>query len=190
MITFALTMKNTVKLDSYNNEHFDTGAGKLKRILWHLTNSLFFKSSFHFYAWKVFLLKLFGAELGQNVVIKPGVNIKYPWNLIVGNNVWIGEQVWIDNLEIVQIGNNVCLSQGAFLLCGNHNYSKQGFDLITGKIILEDGVWIGAKSIVGPNVTCHSHSVLSVLSFASKDLLTYTIYKGNPAEPVKERSIE
>lgn len=183
-------MNNKVLLDTYNNEHFSTGAGRLKRILWHFVNGLFFNSFFHFYGLKIFLLKLFGAEVGNNVVIKPRVNIKYPWNLILGNNVWIGENVWIDNLEKVQIGNNVCLSQGAFLLCGNHNYSKSGFDLMTGKIILEDGVWIGAKSVVGPNVTCHSHSVLSILSVATKDLQPYIIYKGNPAEPVKERNIE
>jgi putative colanic acid biosynthesis acetyltransferase WcaF len=76
------------------------------------------------------------------------------------------------------------------LLCGNHDFSKEYFDLITGNIILEDGVWIGAKSIVGPNVICHSHSVLSVNSVASKNLEAYTIYRGNPAVAIKERNIE
>jgi putative colanic acid biosynthesis acetyltransferase WcaF len=183
-------MKKTVRLDSYNNEHFDTGAGKLKRVLWHLINSLFFNSFFHFYTFKVVLLKIFGAQIGKNVVIKPHVNIKYPWNLIIADNVWIGEKVWIDNLEKVQIGNNVCLSQGALLLCGNHNYKSSSFDLLTGKILLEDGVWIGAKSLVCGNVTCKSHSVLSVYSVATSDLEPYTIYKGNPATAIKERTIE
>lgn len=183
-------MKNIVKLDTYDNSDFSTGGSGLKRILWHFVNSIFFNSPFHFYSIKIFFLKAFGAQVGKNVLIKPRVNIKYPWNLKIGNNVWIGENVWIDNLTIVQIGNNVCLSQGAFLLCGNHNFAKQSFDLMVGKIILEDGVWIGAKSIVGPNVTCHSHSVLSILSVANKDLDAYTIYKGNPAQAVKERIIE
>jgi putative colanic acid biosynthesis acetyltransferase WcaF len=183
-------MKKTVKLDSYNNEHYSTGASKLKRVVWHLFNGLFFNSMFHFYPLKVFLLRLFGAEIGRNVVIKPHVNIKYPWNLIIADNVWIGENVWIDNLEKVQIGNNVCLSQGCLILCGNHNYKSESFDLITGKIILEDGVWIGAKSIVCPNVICKSHSVLSVSSVAAQNLEAYTIYKGNPAVAIKERIIE
>jgi putative colanic acid biosynthesis acetyltransferase WcaF len=183
-------MKKTVQLITYNNDHFNPGAGRLKRACWHIVNAVFFKSFFHFYGLKVFLLKIFGAEIGINVIIKPSVNIKYPWNLIIGNNVWIGEEVWIDNLVTVQIGNNVCISQGALLLCGNHNFSKSSFDLITGTIILEDGVWIGAKSIVGPNVICHSHSVLSVNSAASKDLQAYGIYRGNPAQLIKERIIE
>lgn len=183
-------MNKSVNLGDYNNSHFKTGAGPVKRVLWHLVNSIFFNSFFHFYAFKVLLLKIFGAEIGYNVIIKPSVNIKYPWNLIIGNNVWIGEQVWIDNLVTVQIGNNVCISQGALLLCGNHRYDKQTFDLTTGTIILEDGVWIGAKSIVGPNVICKSHSVLSVMSVASKNLEPYSIYRGNPAELIKLRTIE
>lgn len=183
-------MKKTVQLDAYNNEHFNTGAGRLKRIIWHFTNAVFFNSSFHFYSLKVVLLKMFGAEIGNNVVIKPHVNIKYPWNIVIADNVWIGENVWIDSLVKVQIGNNVCISQGALLLCGNHNYKKSTFDLITGRILLEDGVWIGAKSIVCGGVICHSHSVLSVNSVATKDLDPYTIYRGNPAQAIKERIIE
>jgi putative colanic acid biosynthesis acetyltransferase WcaF len=183
-------MKKTVQLDTYNNDHFNPGAGSIKRVLWHCVNAVFFNSFFHFYKLKVVLLKLFGAEVGINVLIKPYVNIKYPWNLIIGNNVWIGENVWIDSLEKVQIGNNVCLSQGALLLCGNHDYKKSTFDLITGTIILEDGVWIGAKSIVCGSVICHSHSVLSVNSVAARNLDAFTIYKGNPATPIKERIIE
>lgn len=183
-------MKKSVRLDAYNNRHFNTGAGRIKRILWHLVNGLFFNSFFHSYGFKVFLLKVFGAEIGINVLIKPYVNIKYPWNLIIGSHVWIGEKVWIDNLDKVQIGNHVCISQGALLLCGNHNFSDEAFTLITGTIRIEDGVWIGAKSVVCPNVICHSHSVLSVMSVASTSLEAYTIYRGNPAVAVKERTIE
>jgi len=75
------------------------------------------------------------------------------------------------------------------LLCGNHNYKKSTFDLITGKIILEDGAWVGAKCVVCPGVTCKSHSVLTAGSIANKDLEPYGIYRGNPAVWVKERKI-
>ena len=124
------------------------------------------------------------------MVIKPGVNIKYPWLLKVGDNSWIGEKVWIDNLAMVNIGSNVCISQGAMLICGNHDYSKSTFDLIVGSITLEDGVWIGAGSIVGPKVTVGSHAILALGSVASKDLKEWTIYRGNPAEAVRDREIK
>jgi len=138
---------------------------------------------------KVTILKQFGTKIGYNVTIKPNVNIKYPWFLEIGSHVWIGEGVWIDNLAQVNIGNNVCLSQDAYLLTGSHNYKKSSFDLILGSITLEDGVWIGAKATVCPNVTCKSHSVLAVGSVTSSDLQEYIIYQGNPALAKRKREI-
>ena len=125
----------------------------------------------------------------KGVVIKPSVNIKYPWNLKIGDYVWIGENVWIDNLVEVSIGDNVCISQGAMLLCGNHNYKKTSFDLMVGKIMIEAGAWVGAQSVVCPKVTIHSHAVLAVGSVASHDLDEYAVYQGNPAIKVRDRKI-
>ena len=131
-----------------------------------------------------------GAKLGQGVFIQPSVNIKYPWNLTIGDDTWIGEGVWIDNLGKVSIGSNVCISQDSMLMCGNHNYKKSAFNLMVGEITIEDGVWVGAKCLVCPGVTLHSHAVLAVGSVASTDLETYSIYRGNPAVKIKDRIIE
>ena len=99
------------------------GASTIKQLLWYVTNILFFKNAFCISSsLKVVLLRRFGAPVGKGVVIKPSVNIKYPWKLSIGNYAWIGEQVWIDNIADVRIGDHVCLSQGSLLLTGNHNY--------------------------------------------------------------------
>ena len=167
------------------------GANKIKQISWYFFNAIIFKSAlFPINTLKVLLLKMFGAQLGEGIVIKPGVNIKFPWKLAIGNHSWIGEGVWIDNLATVTIGSSVCISQNAYLLTGNHNFKKQSFDLITTPIIIEDGVWIGASAIVCPGVICGSHAVLSVASVATKNMDPYHIYKGNPAEKVSLRVIE
>jgi putative colanic acid biosynthesis acetyltransferase WcaF len=181
----------TVRLDSFNNNGFSGGAGFIKRTCWFLVNVLFFISPFNPLSFtKIFFLRFFGAKIGFGVTIKPSVNIKYPWRLKVGNNVWIGEGVWIDNLAFVEICDNVCVSQGAMLLTGNHDYKKTTFDLLLGPILLEEGVWIGAKAVVCPGVVCRSHSILSVGSIATKKMEPFTIYQGNPAVPVRERKIE
>jgi putative colanic acid biosynthesis acetyltransferase WcaF len=177
-------------LSKFNNDWYRPGAGAVVRVAWYLTNAIFFASCLPFSRLKVALLRLFGARVGRGVVIKPRVNIKYPWLLEIGNHVWIGEGVWIDNLAKVIIGDHVCVSQGAMLLTGNHNYKRQSFDLITGAIVLEHGVWVGAQSIVSPGVTCGSHAVLSVGSVATKHLDAYGVYQGNPAVKVRERVIE
>ena len=177
-------------LSRYDNSWYQPG-GAIKRTLWLLVNTLFFNNGLAlFNGLKIRLLKAFGAKVGVGVVIKPSVSIKYPWFLVIGNHVWIGENVWIDNLTEVTIGSHVCLSQGVMLLTGNHNYTKSTFDLMVGKIILEDGVWLGAQSVVCPSVTCGSHSVLSVGSVATKNLEAYGIYQGNPAMKVREREFK
>lgn len=179
-----------VNLSLFDNRHYRPG-GRLKIILWYFANHLFFNTFLPFPSgFRAALLRLFGAKIGQNVVIKPNVNIKYPWFLSIGDHCWIGEGVWIDNLAQVSIGNNVCLSQSSYLLCGNHDYKKESFDLIVQGIFLEEGVWIGAKAVVCPGVKCESHSILSVGSVAIKDMEAYGIYQGNPAILKRKRNIQ
>ncbi len=176
-------------LSKYNNDWYKPGASVLARAIWYVVNRTFLISYFPFSPAKIFLLSLFGAKIGKGVVIKPHVNIKYPWRLSIGDHCWIGEGVWIDNLEDVSMGDHCCLSQGAFLLSGNHNYKKSTFDLMTEKIILEEGVWIGAKAIVCGGTVCRSHSVLTAGSVAMNTLESYSIYQGNPAVKIKDREI-
>lgn len=174
----------------FDNEWYSPGRSKVILILWYLVNVLVVSNRLlPISSIKIRFLRIFGASIGNNVFIKPGVNIKYPWFLTVGDDSWIGENVWIDNLCEVNIGRNVCISQGAMLLTGNHDYKSRSFDLIVGKIELEDGVWIGAKSIVCPGVTCETHSILSVNSVASSDLRSFQIYRGNPAIAIRERKV-
>lgn len=173
---------------------FDTGGYKagptLKVFIWFFVNYYILDSAFPWpYGLKRWLLIVFGARIGKGLVIKTKVRIKNPWRLIVGENCWIGESVWIDNLENVVIGNNVSISQGAMLLTGNHDYTVSSFPYRLGKIILEDGVWIGAQSVVCPGVTCKSHSILTVNSVAAKNLEAYGIYSGNPSAFVRQRKM-
>ncbi|MBC7938046.1 MAG: colanic acid biosynthesis acetyltransferase WcaF [Rhizobacter sp.] len=176
-----------VDLSKYNNGWYRPGAA-WKRAAWYLVSGIFFKTGlFPFYGLKTFFLRAFGASVGKSLVIKPFVSVKYPWLLTIGDHCWLGEQVWIDNLAPVSIGNNVCISQGALLLCGNHDYTKETFDLSVQPISLEDGVWIGARALVCPGTLCKTHSVLSVQSVASGTLEAYTIYQGNPAVSIKSR---
>lgn len=177
-------------LQSFQNSEYKIGASGLKQFLWYFTSAVFFKSAFHFYAVKRFLLRLFGARVGQGVIIKPHVTIKYPWKLTLGNHIWIGEHVWIDNLDSVIIDDNCCLSQGVMLLCGNHNYKKSSFDLFTGSITLEKGVWVCAKTVVGPNTTLGKNVVVKPMSLVTTNLEANKIYGGNPTILIGQRKFE
>ena len=129
-------------------------------ILWMLFGERLVKSSMPGSQLRVFLLRLFGAKIGVGVVIKPRVQIKYPWKLSIGDNSWIGENVWIDNLEEVSISHDVCVSQGAYLCTGSHDWSKDTFDLVIKPITLQAHSWVCAKAMIGPGTVLEEGSVV------------------------------
>ena len=135
------------------------------------------------------LLKSFGASIGKGAVLKPGVRVKYPWRLKVGDFSWLGEDCWIDNIADVWIGSNVCISQGAYLCTGNHDWSDPSFGLTAKPIIVEDGAWVGACAFIGPGVRMESHSVAAAASVITGALPAYSIWRGNPAVWIKRRVI-
>lgn len=179
-----------VDLSRYTTGRFDRGAGVVKEGLWLAVSFILFRlCPFSFSALKRTVLRLFGAEIGRGVTIKPQVKITFPWKLVVGNHVWLGEECWLLNLEQITIGSNVCISQRAFLCTGSHNFKLTTFDLITLPIKLEDGSWVGAGAWIGPGVTVGSHAVLTAQSVATRNLEANGIYQGNPAELVKQRVV-
>jgi putative colanic acid biosynthesis acetyltransferase WcaF len=163
----------------------------MKRLLWYAVSWFCFESGILLpYGFKRSMLRSFGARIGQGVVIKPHVQIKYPWKLSVADHAWIGEHVWIDNLDEVTIGKHACISQGALILCGNHDFTRTSFDLMVKPIQIGDGAWIGARTTVTQGVEVGRHAVLTVGSIATSDLEANGIYQGNPAVKVKIRVIK
>ena len=175
-------------LSTFSPNGFDKGAGTLKQALWYFVNALIVRASWNpFMGLKVRLLKAFGARIGKGFVIKNNVVIKSPWNLVVGDYCWLGEGAWIDNLDKVYIGNNVCISQGAMLLTGNHDYTIYNMPYRNAPITIEDGAWIGAKTVVCPGVIVKRNAILTVGSIVTKEMQTNGIYQGNPAVKIRER---
>lgn len=184
------SMNNKVDLSSFSPIGFDKGAGIIKQALWYFVNALIVRASWNpFMGIKIWLLRMFGAKIGKGLCIKNNVTIKFPWKLTIGDYCWIGEQVWIDNLDKVTIGNNVCISQGALLLTGNHDYTVSNMPYRNAPVIVHDGAWIGAKAIVCPGVTIAENSVVAVGSTVTKDTDANGVYQGNPAIKIRERII-
>ena len=94
------------------------------------------------------ILRLFGADIGTGVRIRHRVRVLWPWKLRVGDHSWIGEGVWILNLEEVSIGRDVCLSQESFLCAGSHDAASPTFEFDNGPIEIGDGAWICARATV------------------------------------------
>lgn len=183
-------MQPVVDLSKFDNAWYDPGAGPLTRVLWYLVNGLMFDSRLMPFSMpKRVLLRWFGAQVGSHVLIRPNVNIKYPWRVIIGDHSWIGEGVWLDSLDQIRIGHHVCISQGAYLLTGSHDYKRTDFNLIVRPISIEDGAWVGARAIVCPGTTMRAAAVLMAGSVLSREAEPSGVYRGNPANRIRSRTV-
>jgi putative colanic acid biosynthesis acetyltransferase WcaF len=179
-----------MRLDTYKNPNFDRGRHWLIEALWLLVDSIFVRSWLPGTEHRRIILRAFGAKIGDGVVLKPRIKIKFPWRLEIGNYSWVGEDVWIDNLALVKIGANCCISQAAYICTGNHDWSSHSFELSVNPVLIGDGVWLAARTIVGPGVSIGEGVVLTLGSVALSNLSAFGIYQGAPAKFVKARRTE
>lgn len=182
-------MATRVDLKSFDaNKGLDRGKPKWIEIVWYVFKMIFFLTAI---PWpngiKIKVLKAFGARVGNGVVIKPRVNIHFPWKLYIGDFSWIGEEVFILNFEEITIGANCCISQRAFLCGGNHNFKDPSFGYRNGPIRVEDGAWIGAQTFVAPNVTIGKEAVITAGSIVNDSMPDAKICGGFPCAVIKNR---
>jgi putative colanic acid biosynthesis acetyltransferase WcaF len=185
-----VTERNRTRLADFRNDGYDPGRSLPVRLLWLAVNRAFLLTWFPWpSALKRAVLRAFGARIGRGVVLKNRINVKYPWNLSVGDHSWIGEGVWIDSLGRVEVGADCCLSQGAMIETGNHDWSAPAFDLVVKGVVLEDGAWAAVRSLLLPGSRLRSHAILGAGSVLSGDTEPYGVYAGVPAAKVRERAI-
>ena len=174
-----------MELKGYTTGGFDRGAPRWREALWMAAKCVFFLGP---WPWpsrlRVALLRLFGARVGERVVIRSQVNITFPWRLAVGRDVWIGENVTILSLGQVTIGDSVCLSQRAFLCTGTHDFRARGFDLIVKPVTIGGHSWIAAQVFLAPGVEVGEGSVVSTGSVVLKSVPAKSLVRGNPAEVI------
>lgn len=178
-----------INLEGYRAPDYQ-GRGPLVRLVWYVVSLVVFESRLFPCGWlKPLLLRLFGAQLGTGVVIKPRVKVKFPWRLSAGDYVWLGEGVWIDNLADVAIGSHVCLSQEAYLCTGSHDHRRRGFDLVTRPIFVGNGAWIAARAMLLPGSRVGPNAIVSAGSVVAGEVAAGVIVGGNPAVKVRDREL-
>lgn len=152
-------------LAAYERPAIPGNRGLLWRAGWYLTSALLFQGALLGLLpspLKALILRAFGARVGRGLVCKPRVTIKHPWFLELGDHVWLGEGAWIDNHCPVRIGSDVCISQGAYLFTGNHDWNDPRFRFFCRPIEIGDGCWIGAMARIGPGLRLRPGTVMGV----------------------------
>jgi putative colanic acid biosynthesis acetyltransferase WcaF len=157
-------------LGDFKGTGYDKGRPYVVQALWFAVQNLLFYKWWLPKALRPILLRLFGAQVGNNVFIRHRVRVLWPWKLTIGDDCWIGEDAWILNLESVWIGNDVCVSQGVFLCTGSHDMRSPSLEYDNGPIRIGDGVWLCAQAMVLRGVTIGRGAVIAARARVSSDV--------------------
>jgi putative colanic acid biosynthesis acetyltransferase WcaF len=169
--------------DNYRPEEFR------KRVLWMATRPLLRLVPRFFYGFRNRVLRLFGAKIGNAVRIYPSVDIFYPWNLEIGDEVTIATSVQLYSLGKIIIGDGTMISYGAHFCAGTHDYTKVNLPLLKPEIRLGKGIWVCADAFIGPGVVIGDYSIVGARAVVLKSFEELSIIGGNPARKVKERPL-
>jgi putative colanic acid biosynthesis acetyltransferase WcaF len=147
-------------LAGFKGTGYNKGRPVAIQAIWFAVQNMLFSKWWLPAALRPLLLRLFGAHVGNNVLIRHRVRVLWPWKLSIGDNCWIGEDAWILHLEAVTIGHDVCISQGVFLCTGSHDMSSPTFEYDNGPITIEDHAWLGAQAMILRGVTVGKAAVV------------------------------
>jgi putative colanic acid biosynthesis acetyltransferase WcaF len=165
------------------------GAAAWRAQLWWLFQALFvLPTPQYMFAWRRFALILFGAKIGKRVLIRPGVRVTYPWNLTVGDYVWIGDNVTLYSVAEISIGSHSCVSQESYLCAGTHDYRDVTFAFVSTPIKIGSECWVATRSFIGPGVEIGDAAVVGAGSIVTTSVDAETIVAGNPAKVVGKRT--
>lgn len=158
------------RLGDFTGAGYDKGRGLLWQATWQLASSALVMPWFSPPRVRAAVLRAFGARIGSRVNIRAGVRVHWPWKLEVGDDSWIGERVWLLNLEPIRIGSDVCVSQAAFLCTGSHDRRSPSFEFDNAPIRVEDGAWIAARATVLRGVTVGADAVVGATALVVDDV--------------------
>ncbi|MAY44114.1 MAG: colanic acid biosynthesis acetyltransferase WcaF [Rhodobacteraceae bacterium] len=159
--------------------------------LWWLVQACLFATSPQFmYGWRRFLLRAFGAKIGQGVIIRPSVRVTYPWKLSVGDHAWIGDHVELYTLGEITVGAHAVVSQRSYLCTGSHDSASLTFRIYAEPIVIEEGAWVATDVFIGPGVTVGRGALIGARSSLFSNADPAFVYVGSPARKIKPRKFE
>ncbi|MEL7034315.1 MAG: hormogonium polysaccharide biosynthesis acetyltransferase HpsU [Cyanobacteria bacterium J06592_8] len=183
--------KSWVDLRQYDQSNFDRGRPGWFILFWWFIQAVTFPLTLHsFSGVRCWILRRFGAQIGQGVLIRPTARFTYPWKVEIGDYSWVGDDVVFYSLDQIKIGQHCVISQKSYLCTGSHDITDPAFGLKTAPITVEDGAWVAADCFVGPGVVIGSNAVIAARSSVFKDMPPGQVCVGTPCRPRYKRQIK
>lgn len=182
--------RSLINLQRYDQTHFDRGRPGWMVLLWWLLQAIVFPLTPHFWHLpRIWLLRKFGATIGQGVIIRPTARFTYPWKVSIGDWSWIGDDAVIYSLDRIEIGSHCIISQKSYLCTGSHDIHDPAFALKTAPIAIGNGAWVAADCFIAPGVTIGANAVIGARSTVLKSMPEQMICWGYPCQPRSRREM-
>lgn len=139
--------------------------------------------------------------LGKNVFIAESCYISMVTDgstkpsLVIGDDVCIGSDFTVSCADSIRIEKKVLLADRVFIGDSIHDYANPEVPIIdqpmkaTGKVVIEEGAFIGINAVILPGVTVGRNAVVAASSVVTKDVPPFTVVAGNPAAVVKRYNV-
>ncbi|MGV1019145.1 acyltransferase [Empedobacter falsenii] len=132
-------------------------------------------------------------KIGKNVTIYPNVSFSGSGNITLGDNVQIGEGTLIYAHKNVTIGNNVAIAGQCYIIDCNHGTKKdqlmqdQALEFDERGVIIGNDVWIASGCKVVKGALINDGVVIGAMSLVNSEITKYSIAVGIPAKVIKSR---
>ncbi|MGJ3245811.1 MAG: hormogonium polysaccharide biosynthesis acetyltransferase HpsU [Elainellaceae cyanobacterium] len=179
-----------VDLSRYDQSWFNRGRSGWIVLLWWLVQAIAFPLTPHPSSGvRIALLRLFGAQIGHHVIIRPTARFTFPWKVKIGDYSWIGDDVVFYSLEQIHIGQHSIISQKCYLCTGSHDIHDPAFNLKVAPITIGNGVWIATDCFLGPGVHIGSNAVIGARSSVFSSMPDQQVCWGSPCRPRYQRTV-
>ena len=159
---------------------------RLRLILWELTwKCLCGWTPKPFNPWRLFILRIFGAELFGTPFVHQRAIIEHPWNLCMHHRACLGDRSHVYCLARIEIHQCSTVAQEAYLCTGTHDFTIDSLPLITDQIIICQNVVIGARAFLLPGVIVGESSIVGACSVVTRSVPPLSIVAGNPAKLIR-----
>ena len=188
--SYILDAPPMVDLSKYDQSNFDRGRASWVVIVWWLVQAVAFPLSLHnFNGFRCWLLRLFGAKIGKNVIVRPTARFTYPWKVTIGDHSWVGDDVVFYSVDSIYVGSHAVVSQKSYLCTGSHDIQRHQFPLTTAPIKIGNGAWVATDCFIAPGVTIGANSVIGARSSVFRSIPPQQVAWGSPCKAHYERKV-
>jgi putative colanic acid biosynthesis acetyltransferase WcaF len=182
---------SSVRLDQFDHSKIDRGRPRVVEMAWILVKCAFFTSNLPWSnAFKRFLLRCFGAKIGAGVVLRPRINIHFPWKLTIGDHCWLGDGCQILNIAPFEMQTQSALAHEVYIAAAGHDIRSATMAAKNEPILIKSGTWVASRAFIAGGVTIEEDCVIAAGAVVTKDVPKGSIVAGNPGVVVKERVID